>query len=82
MINWRKELYSKINEVAEDLLEDSSKCHGCPFRHDEYPREYGITRDTCSHSFFEYEFEEYDAIPEINPNKRPDNCPIKWRFNK
>ena len=47
-----KDKYSKLNEIAEGMLENENTCHGCPFRYYKYPEEYYSTTETCSHKYY------------------------------
>lgn len=72
-----KNKYSIINEIAESMLEDENTCHGCPFEYLEYSSEGHFLFATCNHKHAV--MNTYDDLHRCNHNKRPDNCPIRWR---
>ena len=72
-----KNKYSKINKIAESMLEDENRCNGCPFCYIEYAEECYSLSATCCHWY--YPIESMATIPYCNHNRRPEKCPIRWR---
>ena len=70
-----KEAWSKINEIAEEMLEDKDKCDGCVF----------FQYFSCSDGYFNGSIccnEWKDPYMRPDPsekNTRPKDCPIKGR---
>ena len=62
-----KETWSKLNELVETLLENKDKCFRCI-----YLKEYDEFYPECDHNYSKY----YN----INPDKRPKECPLRWRY--
>lgn len=79
----KKEAWSKINAIAEEMLEDKTECRGCPFAYGEYnwteESSYYLNEviPTCTHNY--NKFYDLNDMSRVNHAERPNNCPIRWR---
>lgn len=68
-----KTTWSVINKNITTLLEDKTKCHGCPFATTRYSNLYCNDFEDCSHPYFKLNV-EYG----IKHNERPKECSLTF----